>query len=174
MDLAKVFYVVALFLSTVGAAVWDWQYKRIPNYLTIPTLLLGLFYHICFGEGLRFSLSGFAVGFGALLPVMLAGGGGAGDVKLVGSLGAWLGWRGVLIVLAVSCILATTGMCCAMLFRQSKKVFFRSPELEIPPASGSAERAHELEQVTSRPVRKVAFAVPICLATWLYLLFQRF
>jgi prepilin peptidase CpaA len=158
----------------VAAAVWDWKHKKIPNYLTVPILLLGLFYHVCFGEGLLFALSGFAVGFGALLPVMLAGGGGAGDVKLVGSLGVWLGWQGVLIVLAVSCILATIGMCCAMLFQQSKRVFFRSPELESPPAPESTERAHELEQVSSRPVRKIAFAVPICLATWLYLLFQRF
>ncbi|MBI84809.1 MAG: hypothetical protein CMJ81_16575 [Planctomycetaceae bacterium] len=171
---AKVFYVVALLATTVTAAAWDWKHKKIPNYLTVPTLLLGLFYHVCFGEGLLFALPGFAVGFGSLLPVMLAGGGGAGDVKLMGALGAWLGWRGILIVLAASCILATVVMCCAILARQLRRALFRSSETESLPARESTERVQELKVSPPRPIRKIAFAAPICLATGLYLFYFEF
>lgn len=47
------------------------------------------------GSGLTASLAGWAVGLGLFIPFFLLGGMGAGDVKLLAAVGAWLGVPGV-------------------------------------------------------------------------------
>src|SRR6185312_11937421 len=63
------------------------------NALTIPTLLLGVIVSACLGgwEGLASSLPGAGLGFGLLVVFFAVGGVGAGDVKLLTAVGAWLG-----------------------------------------------------------------------------------
>lgn len=78
-------------------ALWiawgDLRTRRIPNYLTLGTALAGLAYgFICQGwTGLSNGFWGMLVGFGFLLVPYLWGGLGAGDVKALAALGAWLG-----------------------------------------------------------------------------------
>lgn len=87
------------------AAVTDLWCYRIHNLLTIPLLFLGLAYWLGLagGWGLAASLSGAGVGFVALFGLYLAGGMGAGDVKLMAGLGAWLGPAMISHVLLASC-----------------------------------------------------------------------
>ncbi|MGQ9576917.1 MAG: A24 family peptidase [Thermoguttaceae bacterium] len=76
----------------VTAAVIDgWKFK-VPNWLTFPMVAGGWVYSaVCFGwEGLAWSLVGTAVGLGLLLPLYAIGGMGAGDVKLLAGVGAWV------------------------------------------------------------------------------------
>ena len=89
------------------AAVLDVRSRRIPNFLTFGSALAALVYHLWAAgfHGLLFSLSGWCVGVGLLLPLFLLGGMGAGDVKLLGAVGSWLGplgvlWAGLYAVLA--------------------------------------------------------------------------
>ncbi len=91
-------------LLMVGiAGVWDLRKGIIPNWLTLPGLLLGFGWHFARSgwTGLLFALGGavlMAVFF--LIPYLL-GGLGAGDLKLVLALGALLGPReGVQVALA--------------------------------------------------------------------------
>ena len=83
----------AVILFTSAAVVFDLRSRRIPNWLTVSSGALGLVYHLATGgiSGLGFGLGGFVVGFGVLLVLWLVGGGGGGDVKLMGAVGAWLG-----------------------------------------------------------------------------------
>jgi len=69
-----------------------WKFK-VYNLLTLPLLASGLVYHGITGglSGLGDSFVGLLVGFGALIIVHLMGGIGAGDVKLMAGVGAWLG-----------------------------------------------------------------------------------
>ncbi len=85
---------VAVFVLT--AAFTDLSARRIPNWLTVSSLAVALLFHTITGgwAGLGFALGGFATGFSILLVLWLIGGGGGGDVKLMGALGGWMGAKG--------------------------------------------------------------------------------
>ena len=82
----------ALAILLTLAAVCDIRSHRIPNLLVLTGLVLGPAWHGWRGgwPGLLLSLEGVAVAALALLPYAL-GGLGAGDVKLLGAVGALMG-----------------------------------------------------------------------------------
>jgi prepilin peptidase CpaA len=85
-----------------AAAGWtDWRYRRIPNWLTIPGMVLGVAVNsLVWGwPGAKTSLLGAILGLALLLPFVMVRSLGAGDWKLVGALGAFLGPQHLLAVL---------------------------------------------------------------------------
>jgi prepilin peptidase CpaA len=105
---------VCWFISLVLiVAAWiDGRKLKVPNWLTFPLILSGWAVSgYLFGwSGLYSSLLGTAVGLGLLLPAYAIGGMGAGDVKLLAGVGAWIGmahtfWAFVLTVV-IGAILA--------------------------------------------------------------------
>jgi prepilin peptidase CpaA len=82
----------------VVAAVIDGKQLRVPNWLTFPMVMSGWLYSAAAGYfsgdgmlmGLAWSLLGTVVGLALLMPAYAIGGMGAGDVKLLAGVGAWL------------------------------------------------------------------------------------
>jgi prepilin peptidase CpaA len=76
----------------VIAAVIDGWKLKVPNWITFPMILSGWVYSLGFygWEGLGWSMVGTCVGLGLLLPAYAIGGMGAGDVKLLAGVGAWV------------------------------------------------------------------------------------
>src|SRR5438552_3791472 len=79
----------------VVAAVIDGWRLKVPNWVTFPLVIGGWVYStVAFGwAGLGWSLVGTVVGLALLLPAYAVGGMGAGDVKLLAGVGAWV-WAG--------------------------------------------------------------------------------
>jgi prepilin peptidase CpaA len=83
----------------VVAAIFDVRTHRIPNWLVLlgaVTCIAGqMIQPALLGFGIAGALKGIAVGFAILLPLYLLRATGAGDVKLMAMVGAYLGPWGV-------------------------------------------------------------------------------
>ena len=133
---------VATLALVFTAAIWDFRQNRIPNWLTLSAIPAGILWNTFSGgfAGFQASLGGFAVGFGLLFILFAIGGGGGGDVKLMGALGAWVGVQTTITVF----ILAAIMILFLLILSVGIKVITRAQET----------RKHT-----------VAFAIPVCLAT---------
>ncbi len=80
-------------VTLIVAAVIDGWALKVPNWITFPLIAGGWLYCTLVGGwgGLGMSLLGTAVGLALLLPAYAIGGMGAGDVKLLAGVGAWMG-----------------------------------------------------------------------------------
>lgn len=101
------FLQMTLVLGLLVAAITDVRSGRIPNSVTFPLVISGLVFHTWADgwQGLLFSLLGCLVGLGCLIWFYARGGMGAGDVKLLGAIGAYLGPTQVVYAFAVAAIL---------------------------------------------------------------------
>lgn len=87
---------VVLLVAVLIATVTDLRSRRIPNWLTVSTLLLGFALNALLAypsplEGIWLSLKGFAFAFGLNLVMYMLHMTGAGDVKLLAAVGAMVG-----------------------------------------------------------------------------------
>jgi prepilin peptidase CpaA len=102
----------SIWLFVVFLAVWaggmDWRFRRIPNWLTLSGLVLGLVVNALADgwPGIKASLSGAGLGLAVLLPFVLLRALGGGDWKLMGALGAFLGPERLIEVLIGSMLVA--------------------------------------------------------------------
>jgi prepilin peptidase CpaA len=95
-------------LVAIPAGGMDWRTRRIPNWLTVPALLVGVVANSVAGgwAGAKSSLLGAGLGLAVLLPFVLVRSLGAGDWKLVGALGAFLGFERLIVVLFAAILVA--------------------------------------------------------------------
>jgi len=98
---------MVLIVLLLTAAVFDVLYRRIPNWLTVSGVLLGIALNAFIGPpeaGLVFSLAWLAVGFGIYAVLYALRAMGAGDVKLMAAVGALVGyqrWFGIFFITAL-------------------------------------------------------------------------
>jgi prepilin peptidase CpaA len=171
---------VALFM--LAAAALDLRTRRLPNWLTVPAFAAGLVFHTATGgwAGLGLSLGGFATGFGILLVLWLIGGGGGGDVKLMGALGAWLGPLPILGVFFGSALLAMVGMLLLLVITLSQEGYSRARKQYVVRRTGGGTAAIAGVASAGDPAlaakraraRAMPYAVPVALATLLALVWH--
>jgi prepilin peptidase CpaA len=109
LGLAENWPIWVVTITLVFAAVIDGLKLKVPNWITFPMIVSGWIYSAAFSpyagwEGLLFSLVGTAVGLALLLPAYAIGGMGAGDVKLLAGVGAWVWGTVTLYAFAVSAL----------------------------------------------------------------------
>ena len=106
---------------TILAALLDWRSRRIPNWLTVPGLLSGVVVHalIAGWHGTLFALEGASLALILLLPLVALRALGAGDWKLMGAVGAFVGPIMFLFVLLGS-ILASGLMAIVQVYRTGR------------------------------------------------------
>lgn len=143
LSVAWVYVVLAALLG--ASAVTDLRSGQIYNVVTYPAIALGLIGHTFFGGimgrgecmGLSGALAGFAMGFFPLLLAWLAGGGSAGDAKLMGAVGALTGWRFALSALfyglLVCLLMAVVVMVHKRVFRRTLRRVWRFLVLALAP-----------------------------------------
>jgi prepilin peptidase CpaA len=102
----------------VLAAYSDTRYHRIPNGVTFGGAGAGLVLQAYFGgfEAVGFGLLGLAIGFALFLLFYIRGAMGAGDVKLMAAVGAFLGPSATLLAAALTLIVGGV-MAVAILLR---------------------------------------------------------
>ena len=90
------------------AGITDWRWRRIPNWLTVPAAASGLAINsAAYGwAGLKSAAEGLGLALLLLFPFVLIRALGAGDWKLAGALGSFLGPHDFLLVLAVAVLVA--------------------------------------------------------------------
>ncbi len=150
---------VLIFLGT--AVAWDVKTRRIPNWLNVTALVAALIFHATTQgwNGVLHALAGFAVGFGVLFVLWLIGGGGGGDVKLMGALGAWLGPLSTLFVFLLSTFMAIICLMIVVAYQNMASTNVRSSVAGVGASGSSAE-----QPTTGLARRTLPYAVPAALA----------
>ena len=130
--------VLAAVLVAAGAS--DLARGKVFNWLTYPAIVAGLALGAAQGaadevvwDGLLDHVLGFGFGFGILFLAYLLGGMGGGDVKLMGAVGAFLGWEseGALHAVFYSFLVAAALGVILMIWRGETRLVLRKLWLAV-------------------------------------------
>jgi prepilin peptidase CpaA len=162
-----------------AAAVSDYRTYRIPNLITGGGIVFALVYNIVsppWHADWTFAPAGMLLGFGAMLPLYALRALGAGDVKLMAMVGAFLGVAGTVQALLFSII---TGGIAALAYSLRKRAM--GPMLANTgaimrgllwsPISGANP---QLRPGAMPSVGKLAYGISIAAGTTCYLVAQQF
>ena len=166
---------LASFAPLVALLAWaaaeDWRTRRIRNWLTLTLAVTGLvqsFTPVRTVAPLD-SVLGLALGFTLMLAMFLVGAVRGGDVKLVAGAGAWLGWKGILLVFVLEKVVALAivlSQCAAsgrlgQLLRNTRVLAVELLNVRHLGAEHVAETGRTFRSID----RPLPYAVPVLVAT---------
>ncbi len=160
----------------VVAAYIDGKQLRVPNWLTYPMVLAGLAFNTWMSgfSGLGDALLGTAVGLLCLLPLYAVGGMGAGDVKLMAGVGAWLG---ALVAFYAFCASTVVGavMAVAMVLYKRKFKHHYANFLMIFVEWMQVRDPRELSKLAAErkpSMLLLPYGIPICIGSIAYFVYE--
>jgi len=168
LELSTIFL---LMFILIPAALIDYKERRIPNGLSMSGWILGptLNYIISGTAGIKASLLGFIILFALTFPFWLLGWMGAGDVKLIGSVGAIVGnknaWFVLLCIVIAGFVLALLILLRRGLLKTSLQRYFAMVGLTMVSQRPTFIGSDAGEQNETMP-----YAVPIAFGTFIALL----
>jgi prepilin peptidase CpaA len=176
MSIYDIFFLIAMVAFTATCFAMDFRIGKIPNWLTVPMFVLGILFHLVLGGfgGLGVALLGFAAGFGVLLAMMLIGAAGGGDVKMMGAIGAWLGFMLTIKVFVTSAVVALALSAGLMIYTTATKGYSTAKRRYTGKAiwEANAAAAKGRKRGAARPGWALPYAVPLAIATWIVLAFE--
>lgn len=147
----------------------DWRSRRIPNWLTVPGFFVGVAANVFVSglTGLKTSLLGAGLGLAVLLPFVFLRSLGAGDWKLAGALGAFVGWEVLVNLLMGSVLVAGIMALVLVIYKRRFKQTMRNIgrllgamfQFRMPGAEVSLDNPQSL---------KVPYGVALALTTVLF------
>jgi prepilin peptidase CpaA len=114
-----------------------------------------------------------AMGLACLLPLYAVGGMGAGDVKLMAGIGAWLGWQITLESFMVSAVVGAVMAVLMVLFRGTWKKHYEN-FLTIFSEWVTIRNPYELSRIAAERKPTMAllpYGIPICIGSISYFLY---
>jgi prepilin peptidase CpaA len=156
--------------ATLTAAVTDLCSRRIPNFLSIPVLLVGIAWKTWNGGGMG-TLDSLAACVLLSLPYVLLfvfAGGGAGDAKMMGAVGAWVGVvQGVVVLGAVAACGIILALAYAAAQRQLRPVLNNITGVLIGFAAAVQSRRGYSDAVRDVPTSDQMTTIPYGVAIFL-------
>ncbi|MDZ4821515.1 MAG: A24 family peptidase [Planctomycetota bacterium] len=159
-------------VTLIVAAIIDGKQLKVPNWITFPMIVSGWIFNVYMlgWEGLGFTLLGTVVGLALLLPLYAIGGMGAGDVKLLAGVGAWVGSSVTFYAFCLSAVIGGVIAIGMVLFQRSwlkhKHQFFAILG-EISTIGSPTELATIAAERKSRMLL-LPYGIPIAIGTIAY------
>ena len=162
----------------IVAAVIDGVKLKVPNWLTFPFIMTGWAFSVgycvwsgdAWWHGLGWSLFGTAVGLGLLLPAYAIGGMGAGDVKLLMGVGAWVHGE---VTFYAFCVSAIVGAVLAVVLVAIRGNWYRH-YVQFWLILGEIFSARDTNELAERAAQRKAsmlllpYGIPIAIGTIIY------
>jgi prepilin peptidase CpaA len=158
-------FLSAALVPAALAAVTDLRERRIPNWLTGSTLISGLGLHAALQgiPGVCSAALAALIAGACFLVFFLAGGMGAGDVKLMAALGAVVGMPALFLILCATTLAgALAAMALAIYHRRVAETLGNVAALFAHHRREGLKPHPELNLASTRTLR-LPFAVPIAL-----------
>lgn len=156
----------------IVAAVIDGKILKVPNWLTFPFIISGWVVSLALGglPGLGWSLLGTFVGMMLLLVLRNVGGMGAGDVKLLAGVGAWLHTETTLWVFVATAV--TGGVMAAWMIYRSGQWFkhyaMARQIMEEWTTVRSPSKLSAIARERKPTMTLLPYGIPMCIGAILY------
>lgn len=159
-------------LVLIVAAWIDGKELRVPNWITFPMVAAGLAYGAFVGgwDGFVASVLGACCGLLCLLPLYAVGGMGAGDVKLMAGMGAFVGWT-VTFNAFIATVVVGAVMALIMAYRSGQFQHHYNQAWMIWNEWTTIRDPRVLSQIARErkpTMRLLPYGIPICVGSILY------
>lgn len=170
------YWFVSLFC--IVAAYIDGKQLKVPNAITFPMIIAGWLYstvsYSMAGEawytGLGWSLAGTAVGLACLYPFYMIGGMGAGDVKMLAGIGAWVHCSDTFYAFCLTTIIGAAMSVLMIVFSKSARKHYNQFFLILNEITSirDPEKLSDIAKARKSSMRLLPYGIPIAIGTILH------
>lgn len=158
------------------AAIIDLRVQRIPNRLVVVGLFVALAAHVWLDSGTGWKTWGLGMltGFILFLPLYLIRGVGAGDVKLMAMVGAFLGPNAIIGAILVTFIVGGVLTLVVVVRNGSLRLLLDNLRTMLVLSFIKSTVLHQMPKVEAAPVSagKMPYGVAIALGTFSYIVLE--
>ena len=163
--------IIYITILLIISSVIDLRTHKIPNLITLPSMLIAIIYHsTLYGlDGLLFSAGGIGVGIGLLIIPYLMGGMGAGDAKLMGAIGGFVGAKAAFYAfLIIAVVGGVYALLLVVIYRSNFSGFFRKQFDTLVSFILMQKYIPDIEESEKRRP-KLCYGLAIALGTGIYI-----